>query len=129
MVAGVAEQHATCHACGQAIIWLIADTSEDGVLRIPVDPGHHPDGTIVRVTQPGRIRARVLGGHELPAQEPAHLDHRRSCPRGKHAARRAHIAAAKCGTCRERMDPWLVEHGYTAHIGCLPTTPDVRRPA
>lgn len=115
-MAGVDEGRA-CPACGQDTEVVITD----GDLRIRVDPGHHPDGTVhVRELTDGRVRARILTGSELPATEPARRDHRRTCPRSSHAVRRNDAAAVKCGVCRTRMDPWLAENGYHAHINCLP---------
>ena len=111
----------TCPACGQDTEVVLTQ----GDLRIRVDLGHHPDGNIV-VSPDGP--ARVLTSVELPALVPARRDHRKTCPRGSHAARIAYATAPKCPACVQRhepdprMDPWLVEHGYPAHINCLPET-------
>lgn len=113
-MAGVDEGRA-CPACGQDTEVVITD----GDLRIRVDPGHHDDGTVVvRELPDGRVRARILAGSELPAIEPARRDHRRTCPRSQHAVRINHATAPRCGVCRTRMDPWLVEQGWTDHINC-----------
>ncbi len=119
----------TCVKCGAPIVWAVST----GDKRIPLDPGLHDDGTVVLVDVDGGPRARTLTGVELPALSPAHRDHRRTCPKGTHAARIAYATAPKCPACVQRgepdprMDPWLVEHGYRAHIGCLDTP--VPRPA
>lgn len=117
----MAEVHeSTCPKCGQGTEVVLTR----GDLRIRVDLGHHPDGTVV-ILDDGT--ARTLTGAELPALVPARRDHRKTCPRGPHAARIAYATAPKCPACVQRrepdprMDPWLVEHGYPAHIGCLDT--------
>ena len=120
-MAGVDEGRA-CPACGRDTEVVITD----GDLRIRVDPGHHPDGIVhIRELTDGRVRARILTGSELPATEPARRDHRRTCPRSQHAVRINHATAPRCGVCRTRMEPWLVEQGWTDHINCA----DERRTA
>lgn len=90
--------------------------------RLALDPRPHPDGTVVVTNLPdGTVRGSVLTGEQLPAQVPAHRVHERACP-----ARPQPATGPRCGACREPMDEWLVEQGYTRHIGCLNPPPPAR---
>lgn len=102
--------------CGRPIRWLFTE----GGRRLPVDPEPHPAGTVVLVTTDGRTLARVLTGAQLPAQEAAYRPHWVTCPASESFRGRQSQRAPRCARCRDRMDPWLTEHGYDAHIGCLP---------
>lgn len=109
-----------CTSCGSLMLWVLTIEGR----RWPLDPQPHPDGTVVVTHLPdGTVRGRVLSGAELPAQQEAHRLHDRVCP-----ARPRPAEGPRCGACREVMDGWLVDRGYTRHIGCM-TPPPAPRPA
>ncbi|MDP9828067.1 hypothetical protein [Kineosporia succinea] len=103
--------------------------------ELEVDP--HPDGTHVLTEVPAigggmAVRARVLSGVDLPAQEPAYRSH--TCPAPPPPK------APRCGICQGPMpiDVATLE-GWTMHPCCDPayqreaarqrTTPRARRSA
>lgn len=93
--------------------------------RVALEPHPSPHGTVILANVDGRIRAKLLTGAELPAQQQAWVRHILTCPASPERQRRTQAAAPKCGyRCGVRMDPWLIEHGYTSHPNCSdpPTT-------
>lgn len=87
--------------------------------RVALELRPSPRGTVVLVDIDGRIRAKLLTGAELPAQQEAWVRHVLTCPTSPERQRRTQAAAPKCGhRCGVRMDPWLIEHGYTSHPNC-----------
>jgi hypothetical protein len=114
-------EETTCTACGREVRTVLTVNDH----RRKVDPTPDPAGTVVRVvshTPDGTrtVRARILPGTELPAQETAWTLHDLTCPESFHAKRRAYAAQPKCRGCATPMDPWLTENGYPMHICCLP---------
>jgi hypothetical protein len=113
---------ATCTGphCGREIRWVITL----GDKRLPLDPDPSPDGNVVLERQPdGSIRARVLTGHELPAQGNAWVPHHRTCPDAADFRRRQAATAPRCRAgCGYPMDPWLAAHGWRYHVLCAPPT-------
>lgn len=113
----------TGDGCGGTPIWWVL--TEAGK-RMPLDVAPDPSGNVILVEDDqGRIRARVLTGPELPAQQEAWVPHWRTCPASAEYRRRRHAAAPKCRyACGVPMDPWLTANGYTAHPNCAdpPTT-------
>lgn len=100
-----------CTSCGALMLWCVTLGGD----RWALDPRPHPSGTVVVQHLPdGSVRGRVLTGKELPAQQEAYRRHDRSCPGVERP-----VEGPKCGACRGLLDDWLVEQGYTRHIGCL----------
>lgn len=100
-----------CRSCGEPIRWFLTITGR----RIPIDPTPHPAGTVIRITdENGRVRARVLTGNELPAQETAWRDHRATCTRIR--------AGPRCTRCQGLLDPDVAEAEpwHTTHPTCDP---------
>ncbi len=100
--------------CGREIRWAMTEQGR----RIPLDYEPDPNGNVIIVNVGGKHRARILSGRELPAQQQAWMPHHKTCIDSETYRARQHAAMPKCGKCRTRMDPWLIEHGYTTHIGC-----------
>lgn len=118
MTTGKLSTYTRCRSCSGLMLWCVTLGGD----RWPLEPKPHADGTVVVTHLPdGTVRGRVLTGAELPAQQEAYRRHDRVCP-----AKPRPAEGPKCGGCREVMDEWLVEQGYTRHIGCLPT-PSARR--
>ena len=116
--------HSRCSGprCGAIVRWVLTEAGR----RMPLDEDPHPDGTVVLRHGPdGAVRAHVLTGAELPAQETAWRPHWQTCPDSSQLRRRKAAAAKRCRTCGCGMDPWLPAHGYGAHIGCLPVDGEV----
>ena len=105
--------------CGAEVLWVLTR----GDLRVAVDPRPHPDGTIVL---DDASVARVLPGHELPAQEAAYRRHDRTCPRSPEYARLRAVTTPKCraciGTPHERLDAVWAAAGHAYHVCCAPPT-------
>lgn len=112
-----------CQACTARILWVLTPAGR----RMPLDEQPTEDGTgnVVIEHVGGQTRGRVLTGAEMPSQGPAYVPHHRTCPAAAEFRRRHDITVPRCGGCREPLDEWLVEHGYTRHVGCMP----VHRPA
>jgi hypothetical protein len=114
-----------CSACLAPIRW---ETSE-GDRRIPLDPDPDPAGTVVLVPgKRGGIRARVLNGGQLPAQETAYVPHWVTCPQGKDFKRRRHAAAPKCKACGMPMDADLAKAEEWIYHPCCELTPRIPGP-
>lgn len=112
----------TCNGsgCTADVRWVLTE----GGRRMPIDPDPHPDGTVVRrVDGQGRIRAHVLTGVELPAQEPAWRPHWTTCPASAEFRRRQWAAAPKCIACKLPLDRELTARtGWPWHPCCAPPT-------
>lgn len=103
-----------CKSCGSLQLWCLTV----GGKRIPLEVKPHPAGTVVVTHLPtGEVRGQVLTGEQLPAMVEAYRPHERVCPGSERAA--ALPAGPRCGACRGLLDDWLVQRGYTRHIGCL----------
>lgn len=109
-----------CHGdgCGRLIRWVLTE----GQKRIPLDPDPTSDGNVVLVHLPdGRIRARVLAGHQLPAQQTAYRPHWATCPASTHFKARKARTTPLCVACRGPMDPELARlERWTTHPCCDP---------
>ena len=119
---------ALCKGCPAQVSWVLTV----GGRRMPLDVVPTADGTVVvEVQADGTVRARVLTGSELPAQGVAYRPHWQTCPSSESFRRRQVDHGPKCGACRQPLDRWLVDEGYTRHIGCLPSPrpADVAPPA
>lgn len=112
-----AEELATCAGCGAPIRWVITM----GDKRMPLDPEPHEDGTVVpRKLPDGRVRAQVLTGENLPAQETAYRSHFVTCPKAPDFRRRKSLATRKCLGCGHPLDAVLADAGDTYHPTCAP---------
>lgn len=113
-----------CTGCSAPIRWVLTV----GGKRMPLDPDPHPDGNVIRVEHDGLIRARVLTGDELPAQEPAWRAHWVTCPASADFKRRKGATTPRCVECRQPLDPVLARLGDRWHPCCAPVAPppDVR---
>lgn len=112
----------TCTACGAVIRWVITI----GDRRMPLDVDAHEDGNVVPVVvDGGLIRARVLTGAELPAQQTAYRAHFVTCPQASEFRRRKTATTPRCHGCGQPLDPILSRRGnaWTArwHPCCAPT--------
>lgn len=113
-----AAETATCAGCGAPIRWVITL----GDKRMPIDPEPHEDGNVVpRKLSDGRIRAQVLTGENLPAQEPAYRSHFVTCPKAPDFRRRKSLATKRCRGCGHPLDATLAAAGDTYHPSCAPT--------
>lgn len=113
------DTHTQCTGpnCGADIVWTVTDAGK----RMPLNPEPSPDGNVIlRTDDHGQIRAHVLTGSQLPAQVEAWVPHHRTCVDSADYRRRRRATTARCRVCRDPLDPWLPEHGYDSHIGCLP---------
>lgn len=107
---------AACSSCAAPIRWVVTL----GDKRMPLDVDPHPDGNIVRtVTPDGSVRARVLNGDELPAQETAWRSHFVTCPNAAEHRRRRAITTPRCRGCAGAMDPVLAQT-EVYHPTCAP---------
>lgn len=106
--------------CGRPIRWVVTL----GDKRMPLDPDPHPDGNVIRVTTEwGEVRAQVLTGRDLPAQQTAWVPHHRTCPDAADYRRRQAATAPRCRAgCGYVLDQWLVENGWPWHVNCAPPT-------
>ena len=119
-MADQAYRYSTCQGagCRRLILWVLTE----GGKRMPVDHEPRDDGNVIVTRLPdGTVRGRVLTGDDLPAEgRIVYVPHHRTCPDAAEFRRRKPVAGIPCGLCREPMDPWLSDHGYARHIGCLP---------
>lgn len=95
--------------CGATVRWVL--TVNHRRLDLDVDPD--TNGTVIIVELDGRIRARVLTGVEMPAQQQAFRMHR--CP-----PKRERPGPA-CAGCQLPMPRDLaITEGWTHHPSCEP---------
>jgi hypothetical protein len=115
--------------CTARVRWVLTLAGK----RLPLDPKPHPDGTVIRVVlDDGSVRARVLDGDELPAQQTAWRAHWATCPDSQVFRARQAATTPRCALqeCRQPLDPWLVEQGERYHVLCKPMpAPDEVRAA
>lgn len=102
--------------CGRPITYVLTETG----LRLAIDPDPDPAGNVIRTEHDGRIRAQLLPGDQMPAQQTAWRQHRFTCPGSTDRARLERVAAPRCGICREPLHPLAVEAGWTRHPLCGP---------
>ena len=118
--------YSTCTACTARLLWCMTVNGR----RMPLNERPAADGNVLVTMLPdGTIRGRVLTGDDLPATEPAYVPHHRTCPAAADYRRRRDAGQPKCQRldCRQPLDSWLVQQGYTRHICCLtPAGPDLR---
>ena len=102
--------------CRKPVRWVLTL----GDKRMPIDPDPHPDGNVIRIRlEDGSIRARVLGGTELPAQGEAWMPHWRTCPDSPEFRTRKTRTGPKCKACDGPMDPELARaERWTMHPAC-----------
>lgn len=117
--------------CRAIIRWVLTEAGR----RMPIDPTPHPAGNIVRVDIPGvGVRARVLGGGQLPVLPPAQAwrQHRVTCPAAVAERAKSGGVGPRCAdpACGLPMDPDLaVREQWRVHPSCTdpaaprPTTP------
>jgi len=116
----LAQDTTTCtgQGCGATIRWVITIAGR----RMPINPDPHPDGTIIREVTPEGIRARVLTGDQLPAQQTAWQPHWVTCPDSPQFRDRKARTTPRCRACSGPLDPWLVAQGRPWHVLCEPPT-------
>lgn len=104
--------------CTARIRWVITLAGA----RMPLEPQPDPDGNVIAVRlEDGSIRARVLTGAELPAQQTAWMPHWRNCPDSPEYRRRKTRTGPKCKACGGPMDPDLARtERWTTHPSCDP---------
>lgn len=128
-MAAVDDTDTTCTACGAPIRWVITI----GDRRMPLDPEPHEDGNVVPVVvDGGLVRARVLTGAELPAQEPAFRAHFVTCPQAAEFRRRRIATTPRCHGCGQPLDPVLgrrLDWLGRWHPCCAPTVAPRPAPA
>lgn len=117
--------------CGRVVRWVVTEADR----RLPIDPEPHPAGNIVPVVTEAGVRARVLGGGQLPVEPPAkaYRSHYVTCPdaelfRRKRGASRTPRRLCADPACGLPMDADLaVIERWRVHPSC--TDPAVARPA
>lgn len=108
-MAGV-EAEEKCPLCGAPVWWRVSVLGTR--LRLDVDPD--PSGSVIVIETPdGKVRAKVLTGPEMPAQQEAFRQHR--CPPTSEPSK-------PCRCCRRPMRPvWLFQLlRWDHHPGCDP---------
>ena len=82
-----------------------------GAIR-DLEPRPRPDGNVIIVEHEGRVRARVLGGPEMPAQQEAFKMH--ACPKPGPVT-----PGPRCKACHLPMDAGLTAlEGWRVHPCC-----------
>lgn len=115
--AGALTPDAECSGCSAPMRWVLTV----GGRRMPLNPEPHPAGNVVlRDTKHG-LRAEVLTGSQLPAQETAYRAHFVTCPRSSDYRRRKAITTARCRGCGHPLDPVLAASGDVYHPTCAPS--------
>jgi hypothetical protein len=95
--------------CGARVRWYI--TIGGKPVQLNADP--HPDGNVIVVPHDGHIRARILTGNDLPAQQQAYRRH--ICPPTPGRPGPA------CGACKAPMDRALATlERWSVHPTCEP---------
>lgn len=116
----------TCSGCGAPVRWVLTV----GGRRMPLDPDPHPDGNVVRVTiDGGLVRAKVLTGAEMPAQDVAWRAHWTTCPASEGFRRRKTATTPRCVACRRPLDAGWAAAGHRYHVLCAPPGPGELRAA
>jgi len=111
--------YSTCQSCGARMLWCLTV----GGKRMPLDEHPAEGGNVLIEQSDGIVRGRVLTGAEMPHTGPAYVPHHRTCPAAADWRRGRDRSRVRCRVCREPMDEWLTEHGYPAHINCMPPVP------
>lgn len=109
-----------CNAPGCSAPVLIVRSEENRLIK--VDPKPHADGVVVAVRGPsGDVRARVLGGVDLPAQVTAWRRHETTCTDPDEVRRRLTRTAPRCAACDGPMDADLARRErWRTHPSCDP---------
>ncbi len=99
-----------CRVCGAEVRTMI---TIGGKLR-DLEPEPAADGNHIVVEHEGRIRARVLGGHEMPAQQEAYTIHK--CPPTPYRM----PPGPRCAACGLPMHAELAaSQGWRTHPSCV----------
>lgn len=108
----------TCAGCDSDLLWVVTE----GGRRMPLDPVMVPDGNVVLVHVGGRVRARVLGGDQLPVEGGAYTSHHRTCPKGdRFRGAATPINTYRCLVCRGPMNRKVTRlEMTTTHPCCDP---------
>lgn len=108
-----------CSTCGAAVRRVITL----GAIIRDLEPGPRPTGNHILVTNgQGELRAKVLGGDEMPAQQEAYVIHK--CPPKPVVA-----TGPKCAACLFPMDAELAAlEKWRTHPSCVDPE-DARREA
>jgi hypothetical protein len=103
------EGASTCTLCHAPIVWRLTV----GNRRFRLEPEPAEGGNVVVVTLPdGTVRAKVLTGPEMPAQQEAYRIH--ACARPERVVRR-------CGVCWQPLPAELVAvEDWRCHPCCEP---------
>jgi hypothetical protein len=97
-----------CRGCGAEVLRHITI----GAKIRDLEPGARPDGNTIIVEHEGRIRARVLSGDEMPAQQEAFKAHQ--CPPKERPG-------PPCAACLLPMHRELaISERWTTHPACDP---------
>lgn len=112
---------ARCSMCSAPMRWVLTE----GNRRMPLDAEPNPAGNVLLIERDGKVRARVLGGPDLPVRDDltAWMPHFNTCPDSAEFKRRKHAAAPRCKACRDSMGrhaDFLIEHHGGYHVNCAP---------
>lgn len=107
-MAGI-EGEARCPRCGAELYWRLSENNR----RLALDAKPDRTGNVIVIDLPdGRVRAKVLSGLEMPAQQEAFRQH--ACPKPERPGPR-------CAVCLLRMDHDLAyAERWTVHPCCEP---------
>lgn len=106
-----------CSDCKQPTRWVITELGR----RIELDPQPVEGGNVVPVTVDGHVRARVLGGDQLPHEGDTWRRHATTCSESVEARKRRARTAPRCGVCTNPMDSDLARlEQWDTHPACDP---------
>lgn len=112
----------TCSTCQAEIRWVVTVAGR----RMPLDPAKVADGNVIpEVQADGSLRAKVVGGDQLPVEGGAWQSHHRTCPEAAQHKRRKTATIARCPHCGGRLHQLAVDAGWPRHPLCGPP-PDFR---
>jgi len=100
------ETEEKCPLCQAPVWWRMSVTGR----RLRLDAAPDPSGNVIVIESDGRIRAQVLTGPEMPAQQEAWRQHACTTPERP---------GPPCAVCRRPMNRRLAELlRWTTHPGC-----------